>query len=48
MVAEELANHIDPSAPGAGKTLIFAATDAHADIVVTEIKKGVCQEIWGD
>ena len=39
VVAEELANHIDPSAPGAGKTLIFAATDAHADIVVTEIKK---------
>ena len=39
VVAEELANHIDPSAPGAGKTLIFAATDAHADIVVAEIKK---------
>lgn len=39
VVAEELANHIDPSAPDAGKTLIFAATDAHADIVVTEIKK---------
>src|SRR5262245_9971671 len=39
VVAEELANHIDPSAPGAGKTLIFAATDAHADIVVTEIKR---------
>jgi type I restriction enzyme, R subunit len=38
VVAEELANHIDPSAPGAGKTLIFAATDAHADIVVTEVK----------
>jgi type I restriction enzyme R subunit len=39
VVAEELADHIDPSAPGAGKTLIFAATDAHADIVVTEIKR---------
>ena len=39
VVAEELANHIDPSAPGAGKTLIFAATDAHADIVVKALKK---------
>ena len=38
VVAEELANHIDPSAPGAGKTLIFAATDAHADIVVSALK----------
>ena len=37
VVAEELAKHIDPSLPG--KTLIFAATDAHADIVVDEIKK---------
>jgi type I restriction enzyme R subunit len=37
--AEELANHIDPDAPGAGKTLIFAPTDAHADIVVSAVKK---------
>jgi type I restriction enzyme R subunit len=44
VVAEELANHIDPSAPGAGKTLIFAATDAHADIVVTEIKKAFAKK----
>lgn len=36
-VAEELARHIDPNFPG--KTLIFAATDAHADIVVDELKK---------
>lgn len=36
VVAEELANHIDPALPG--KTLIFAATDAHADIVVDAIK----------
>jgi type I restriction enzyme R subunit len=36
-VAEELARHIDPSLPG--KTLIFAVNDAHADIVVAEIKK---------
>jgi type I restriction enzyme R subunit len=36
VVAEELAKHIDPSLPG--KTLIFAATDAHADMVVDELK----------
>ncbi len=36
VVAEELAKHIDPALPG--KTLIFAATDAHADIVVDAIK----------
>ncbi len=32
VVCEQLASHIDPAAPG--KTLIFAATDAHADMVV--------------
>lgn len=37
VVAEELAKHIDPALPG--KTLIFAATDAHADIVVDALKK---------
>ncbi|WP_201860152.1 type I restriction-modification system endonuclease [Microvirga soli] len=37
VVAEELAKHIDPELPG--KTLIFAATDAHADIVVKQVKK---------
>jgi type I restriction enzyme R subunit len=37
VVAEELAKHIDPAFEG--KTLIFAATDAHADIVVDAIKK---------
>ncbi|TPK39683.1 type I restriction-modification system endonuclease [Mesorhizobium sp. B2-5-3] len=37
VVAEELARHIDPAL--SGKTLIFAATDAHADIVVSAIKK---------
>lgn len=36
VVAEELAKQIDPTF---GKTLIFAATDAHADIVVSAIKK---------
>lgn len=37
VVAEELAKHIDPSLDG--KTLVFAATDAHADMVVHELKK---------
>ena len=36
VVAEELAKHIDPSLEG--KTLVFAATDAHADIIVHELK----------
>lgn len=36
-VCQELVKEIDPSLPG--KTLIFAATDAHADIVVSELKK---------
>lgn len=36
-VCGELVNHIDPGLPG--KTLIFAATDAHSDIVVAELKK---------
>ncbi len=37
VVCEELVRHIDPDLPG--KTLIFAATDAHADIVVDQLKK---------
>lgn len=37
VVAEELAQHIDPSLPG--KTLVFATTDGHADILVDELKK---------
>ena len=45
VVAEELARHIDPKLPG--KTLIFAATDAHADIVVAEIKKAF-SESYGE
>lgn len=36
-VAEELARHIDPNLPG--KTLIFAVSDAHADIIVEQVKK---------
>jgi len=45
VVAEELARHIDPSLPG--KTLVFAATDAHADILVKEIKTAM-QARYGD
>jgi type I restriction enzyme R subunit len=37
VVTEELASHIDPDLPG--KTLVFAASDAHADMVVAELKK---------
>lgn len=44
-VARELAKHIDPNLPG--KTLIFAVTDAHADIVVDEIKKAF-REAYGE
>jgi type I restriction enzyme R subunit len=42
VVAQELANHIDPALPG--KTLVFAATDAHADIVVAALKKAFAQK----
>jgi type I restriction enzyme R subunit len=44
-VAEELALQIDPSLPG--KTLIFASSDAHADIVVDEVTKAF-QEAYGN
>ena len=37
VVAEELAEHIDPALPG--KTLIFAVNNGHADMVVDEVKK---------
>jgi len=37
VVCEELANHIDPGLEG--KTLIFCATDNHADLVVDLLKK---------
>lgn len=39
VVCEELANNIDPSLDE--KTLIFCATDGHADIVVDELKKAL-------
>lgn len=44
VVAEELAKHIDPDLPG--KTLIFAVSDAHADIVVDEVKKAL-SKVYG-
>lgn len=37
VVCERLAKEIDPSLPG--KTMIFCATDAHADLVVQLLKK---------
>jgi type I restriction enzyme, R subunit len=45
VVAEELAKHIDPGLPG--KTLAFASTDGHADILVNEIKKAM-QATYGE
>ena len=45
VVCEELAKHTDPSLPG--KTLIFAATDGHADIVVDELKKAFSHRYGG-
>ncbi|OYW55246.1 MAG: type I restriction-modification system endonuclease [Hyphomicrobium sp. 32-62-53] len=40
-VCTELAARIDPYLPG--KTLIFAATDGHADIVVDQLKKAYAE-----
>lgn len=42
VVAEELARHIDPALPG--KTLIFAATDAHADMVASALKAAFAKQ----
>jgi type I restriction enzyme R subunit len=44
VVCEALAQHIDPSLPD--KTLIFCATDHHADIVVSQFRQ-VLQEHYG-
>ncbi|WP_237480596.1 type I restriction-modification system endonuclease [Lichenibacterium dinghuense] len=44
-VAEELTRHIDPALPG--KTLIFAASDLHADLVVTCIKDAM-RDAYGE
>ncbi|QQS06056.1 MAG: type I restriction-modification system endonuclease [Fibrobacterota bacterium] len=45
VVCEELARHIDPTLPG--KTLIFAATDDHADLVVTKLTEAFSSR-YGD
>ncbi|HEX3917500.1 MAG TPA: type I restriction-modification system endonuclease [Caulobacteraceae bacterium] len=45
VVAEELTRHIDPSLPD--KTLVFAASDAHADIVVGELRTAF-REAYGE
>lgn len=42
VVCEELAKHIDPFLPE--KTLIFCATDSHADIVVDQLKKALADQ----
>jgi type I restriction enzyme R subunit len=44
-VAVELTRHIDPSLPD--KTLVFAASDAHADIVVNELRAAF-REAYGE
>jgi type I restriction enzyme R subunit len=44
VVCEELVKHIDPSFEG--KTLVFCATDAHADMVV-DILKAALQKQYG-
>ena len=44
VVCDELVNHIDPQLPG--KTLIFCATDRHADMVVDLLKRAY-QEQYG-
>lgn len=41
VICQELANHIDPDLPE--KTLIFCATDAHADIVVDQLKTALTE-----
>ena len=45
VVCEQLARYIDPGLPG--KTLIYAATDAHADLVVDLLTKAFTAE-YGD
>lgn len=45
VVCEALANDIDPTLPG--KTLIFCATDSHADMVVTLLKEAF-EQAYGE
>jgi type I restriction enzyme, R subunit len=44
-VCEALAQSIDPNFPG--KTLVFASSDAHADIVVDQLKKAF-EKVYGE
>ncbi|UBF30506.1 type I restriction-modification system endonuclease (plasmid) [Kovacikia minuta CCNUW1] len=46
VVCEELAKSIDPSIPELGKTLIFCATDTHADMVVDQLRKALA-DLYG-
>lgn len=46
VVCEELAKYIDPAMPELGKTLIFCATDTHADIVVNQLRRALA-ELYG-
>ncbi|UWQ20122.1 type I restriction-modification system endonuclease [Jannaschia sp. W003] len=39
VVAEEIARHVDILDPNGGKTLIFAATDPHADEIVQHLRE---------
>ncbi|MFO7561809.1 MAG: type I restriction-modification system endonuclease [Enhygromyxa sp.] len=45
VVCKQLAHHIDPSLPE--KTIIFCATDSHADMVV-ELLKAAMAEVYGE
>ena len=45
VVCEALVQHIDPSLPE--KTLIFCVTDAHADIVVTQLRQALQEQYGG-
>ncbi|WP_438270436.1 type I restriction-modification system endonuclease [Rubellimicrobium arenae] len=44
VVAEELARRIDILSPNAGKTLVFAASDLHADEVVHQLRQAYRNE----
>jgi type I restriction enzyme R subunit len=45
VVCKELVKHIDPSLPG--KTMVFCATDSHADMVVYMLKEEF-KELYGE
>jgi type I restriction enzyme R subunit len=45
VLAKELTSHIDPSLPD--KTLVFAVSDIHADILVNELREAF-REAYGE